>query len=134
MAASPPSDCTACHNAEDKEGKLDLESYGSLVKGGEHGAVITPESGKDSRLVRMLPGEAKPQMPPEEHERPTAEEIAGELDVPVVGSIAWDPRGGHALVTGGASRWWRRSAHGRSIRSFVDALAAWAPEEVGARA
>ena len=62
------------------------------------------------------------------------QEIAGELDVPVVGLIAWDPRGAHALVTAGASRWWRRSAHGRSIRSFVDALAAWAPEEVGARA
>jgi hypothetical protein len=62
------------------------------------------------------------------------QEIAGELDVPVVGSIAWDPRGAHALVTAGASRWWRRSGHGRSIRSFVDALAAWAPEEVGAHA
>ncbi len=62
------------------------------------------------------------------------QEIASELDVPVVGSIAWDPRGAHALVTGGASRWWRRSAHGRSIRSLVDALAAWAPGEVGARA
>ena len=64
----------------------------------------------------------------------SAQEIAGELDVPVVGSIAWDPSGAHALVTAGASRWWRRSAHGRSIRSFVDALAAWAPEEVCARA
>lgn len=62
------------------------------------------------------------------------QEIAGELDVPVVGSIAWDPRGAHALVTGGASRWWRRSAHGRSIRSFVDALAEWVPEELSARA
>ncbi|MGE0139758.1 MAG: hypothetical protein AB7R77_18245 [Ilumatobacteraceae bacterium] len=62
------------------------------------------------------------------------DEIAGELAVPVAGSIAWDPRGAHALITGGPSRWWRRSAHGRSIRSFVDALAAWAPEEVAARA
>jgi hypothetical protein len=62
------------------------------------------------------------------------QEIAGELDVPVVGPIAWDPRGAHSLITGGPARWWRRSAHGRSIRSFVDALAAWAPEEVSARA
>ncbi len=42
------------------------------------------------------------------------QEIAGELDVPVVGPIAWDPRGAHSLITGGPARWWRRSAHGRS--------------------
>lgn len=61
-------------------------------------------------------------------------EVAGELDVPVAGSIAWDQRGAQALITGGPSRWWRRSAHGRSIRSFVDALSTWVPEEVGAHA
>jgi hypothetical protein len=62
------------------------------------------------------------------------DEVAGELDVPVAGSIAWDQRGAQTLITGGPSRWWRRSAHGRSIRSFVDALSTWMPEEVGAHA
>ena len=63
----------------------------------------------------------------------SAQEIAGELDVPVVGSIAWDPRGAHALVTAGASRWGGPSAHGRSILAFVDALAAWGPGGVRCR-
>src|SRR5882724_3787045 len=34
--------CTGCHNDADREGKLSLESYASLLKGGAKGSVITP--------------------------------------------------------------------------------------------
>lgn len=53
-----------------------LDSYDALLRGGEHGAVITPGKADDSRLVRMLTGAAKPVMPPDDSERPSADEIA----------------------------------------------------------
>lgn len=49
-------------------------------------------------------------------------EIGGQLGTPVGGVVPWDPRGVQALVTVGASRWWRRSPLARSMRSFVEGL------------
>src|SRR6266481_6286687 len=57
--------CTGCHNDTDREGKLSLQSYQALLKGGAKGGVITPEQPELSRLIRVLTGAAKPQMPPE---------------------------------------------------------------------
>lgn len=68
--------CNGCHNADDREGKLDLGSYAAVLKGGEKGAVITPGSGEQSRLIRVLTGQAKPAMPPEDNEAPQASELA----------------------------------------------------------
>lgn len=68
--------CVACHNADDLEGKLALDSYAAAMKGGAKGAIITPNSGAQSRLIRVLTGEAKPLMPPEDNEAPQEAEIA----------------------------------------------------------
>ncbi len=68
--------CTACHNGEDREGQLVLESYARILEGGEHGAVIASGRSQESLLVRVLTGKAKPAMPPEDETKPTAEEIA----------------------------------------------------------
>src|SRR5438128_6724150 len=57
--------CTGCHNDADREGKLSLASYEALLKGGAKGSVVTPGQPELSRLVRVLTGAAKPQMPPE---------------------------------------------------------------------
>src|SRR6267142_6805029 len=67
--------CTGCHNDTDREGKLSLQSYDALLKGGAKGGVITPGQIELSRLVRVLTGAAKPQMPPEGEEAPKAAEI-----------------------------------------------------------
>jgi WD40 repeat protein len=67
--------CTACHNADDPQGKLVLESYDGLLAGGAHGSVVTPGKGADSRLIRMVSGAAKPSMPPKDSEKPTPQEI-----------------------------------------------------------
>ncbi len=67
--------CTGCHNDSDKEGKLSLESYASLLKGGAKGGVVTPGQAELSRLVRMVSGLAEPKMPPEGEEAPKAAEI-----------------------------------------------------------
>src|SRR6476620_7673099 len=67
--------CTGCHNDTDREGKLSLQSFDSLLKGGAKGGVITPGQPDLSRLIRMLTGVAKPAMPPEGEEAPKAAEI-----------------------------------------------------------
>ena len=68
--------CTGCHNADDHEGKMSLESFADVQKGREHGAVLVPGQAASSRLIRVLTGEAEPQMPPEGNDAPTADEIA----------------------------------------------------------
>src|SRR5947207_9483316 len=67
--------CTGCHNDTDREGKLSLQSYDSLLKGGSKGGVITSEQPDLSRLIRVLTGAAKPAMPPEGEEAPKPAEI-----------------------------------------------------------
>ena len=55
--------CTGCHSDEDREGKLSLESYGSLLKGGSKGAAVNPGHGDLSRMILVLTGKAEPAMP-----------------------------------------------------------------------
>lgn len=68
--------CTGCHNAKDHEGKLSLESFVDMQKGGEHGVVILSGQADSSRIIRLLTGVAEPKMPPEGEEAPSPEEIA----------------------------------------------------------
>src|SRR4051812_10887722 len=67
--------CTGCHNDTDREGKLSLQTYQALVKGGAKGGVITAGQPELSRLIRVLTGAAKPQMPPEGEEAPKPAEV-----------------------------------------------------------
>ncbi|MEX2113078.1 MAG: pre-peptidase C-terminal domain-containing protein [Pirellulales bacterium] len=67
--------CNGCHNADDKQGELVLETYDTLLSGGEHGAILMPGNADESRLIQVLTGKAEPAMPPEDNERPTDEEI-----------------------------------------------------------
>src|SRR5262245_31271950 len=67
--------CTGCHNDSDREGKLSLESYASLLKGGAKGGVLTPGQAELSRLVRVVTGQAEPKMPPKGEEAPQPAEI-----------------------------------------------------------
>lgn len=68
--------CVACHNTDDPQGKLALDSYAQLLKGGAHGPAVLAGEGAASRLIRVLTGQAKPQMPPEGSDGPSEEEIA----------------------------------------------------------
>src|SRR5947199_2015985 len=67
--------CTGCHNDTDREGKLSLQSYEAILKGGAKGGVITPGQAELSRLIRVLTGAAKPAMPPEGEEAPKPAEL-----------------------------------------------------------
>src|SRR4051812_31347012 len=48
--------CLDCHEAKDPEGDLVLESYETLLKGGESGAAIIPQKSGDSLLFKMIQG------------------------------------------------------------------------------
>lgn len=67
--------CTACHNGDDREGKLSLESFAELKKGGKHGPSVQPRNPKSSRLFVMVSG-PKPKMPPEGNDPLNADEVA----------------------------------------------------------
>ncbi len=75
-AAAPPSSfhrdvlpilrtaCLGCHSAPTPAGGIALGSYADLVKGGKSGAAVMPGKSGASRLVGVLTGAVKPQMPP----------------------------------------------------------------------
>jgi len=68
--------CIGCHNSDDREGKLVLESFESLGQGGESGPALIAGDSQNSRIYRVLAGLAKPIMPPEDNPRPGEAEIA----------------------------------------------------------
>jgi WD40 repeat protein len=56
--------CMSCHDAKEAESELVMETYASLMKGGENGRDIIPGSADESPLIRQLEHRAKPYMPP----------------------------------------------------------------------
>lgn len=56
------SNCNACHKPEKNKGELDMTTYKSLMKGGKHGASVTPGEPAKSKLVEMISGD-EPDMP-----------------------------------------------------------------------
>ncbi|HTU91347.1 MAG TPA: c-type cytochrome domain-containing protein [Gemmataceae bacterium] len=68
--------CAVCHSDNIKEGKLDLGSYETLMKGGKRGAAIVPGKSADSLLVRLAGRSEKKFMPPKGEEPLTPEELA----------------------------------------------------------
>jgi WD40 repeat protein len=68
--------CMACHSGSIKEGRFDMGSYESLVKGGKRGAAVVPGKAESSNLYRMSGHTQKPFMPPEDEEPLTPEELA----------------------------------------------------------
>jgi uncharacterized membrane protein len=62
--------CVLCHGANKRKGKLRVDSYEAIFKGGEHGAVVKAGSAQESELLRrvnldpgdeeFMPGEGKP--------------------------------------------------------------------------
>jgi hypothetical protein len=75
--------------------------------------LVAPLRSRASRLAVLLVGE-------EPYGRA---EVAGVLDVPVLGPLAWDRRGVSALWARGATpRWRSRTALGRSARRVLEGV------------
>lgn len=68
--------CVGCHNSDDREAGLVLESFASLQKGGDSGPVLVAGKPDESPLLQVLIGAAEPAMPPEGSEGPSELEIA----------------------------------------------------------
>lgn len=68
--------CVACHGEKKQKGRLRLDSFEALMKGGENGAVVTAGDAKESELyVRVtlqpededfMPADSKPALTPDE--------------------------------------------------------------------
>ncbi|MSU61543.1 MAG: hypothetical protein EXS31_03960 [Pedosphaera sp.] len=73
--------CLDCHAAQDPEGKLVMENFETLMKGGESGQVMAPGKSDESLLVRMIEGRIERDgkqkvMPPGKRKKLEASEIA----------------------------------------------------------
>jgi WD40 repeat protein len=68
--------CAFCHSGNLKEGKLDMGSYETLIKGGKRGPSVVPGKSADSLLVRLAGKTVKPFMPPKREEPLTPQELA----------------------------------------------------------
>jgi len=93
--------CVACHNADEAEGGLVLESYEQLLNGGKRGAVVSAHRPEASRLLLVLQGNAEPAMPPEGNDPPSDEQLQILRDWIAAGakSPTGAPPDPHKLVT-----------------------------------
>ncbi|HWE04555.1 MAG TPA: c-type cytochrome domain-containing protein [Tepidisphaeraceae bacterium] len=56
--------CMSCHDAKEAEGELVMETFESLMKGGDEGVVVIPGKADESLMVQQLEHKKKPFMPP----------------------------------------------------------------------
>ena len=69
--------CNVCHAGKLTEGKLDLSTYASLMKGGKRGAALVAGKADDSFLFLVSSHNKKPIMPPKTEENPlTSKEVS----------------------------------------------------------
>jgi WD40 repeat protein len=68
--------CFFCHSGNVKEGKFDLGSHESLMKGGRHGKPVVPGKSAESLLYLAGGKTERPFMPPKSEEPLTPEELA----------------------------------------------------------
>jgi WD40 repeat protein len=68
--------CAFCHSGNLKEGKLDLSSYDSMMRGGKRGPAVVPGKSAESLLVKLAAKAIRPYMPPKSEEPLSPEELA----------------------------------------------------------
>jgi len=68
--------CTFCHSGNLKEGKLDMGTFETLMKGGKRGKPIVPGKSDESLLYKLCGKTQKPAMPPKSEDPLTPQELA----------------------------------------------------------
>jgi WD40 repeat protein len=68
--------CAFCHSGSIKEGKFDLTSYDTMMRGGKRGPAIIPGKSAESYLVKISKKEIRPFMPPRSETALTPQELA----------------------------------------------------------
>lgn len=56
--------CTGCHSGSGAKEGLDLSTYESVMKGGEHGPVVKAGDPDGSMIIKAMRGNGAKQMPP----------------------------------------------------------------------
>ncbi|MEM7456682.1 MAG: c-type cytochrome domain-containing protein [Planctomycetota bacterium] len=67
--------CAACHNEADSEGEFVVDSYDSIMSGGDSDEVVIPGERNSSLMYLMMTGEVLPEMPPGDHPQLTEDQI-----------------------------------------------------------
>ena len=67
--------CVGCHNNDDLEGDLSVETFKLLMKGGENGTPIKAGDQLESLLAKVITKKAKPYMPPRQEPQLSASQI-----------------------------------------------------------
>ncbi|MDF1861064.1 MAG: hypothetical protein P1U87_12680 [Verrucomicrobiales bacterium] len=69
--------CAGCHNDFDREGEFSVETFGSLMEGGEteEKKILVPGKPAESYLLQTIKKTAKPSMPPKREPQLSKEEI-----------------------------------------------------------
>jgi hypothetical protein len=65
--------CGSCHNGDKQKGGLNLDSYGTALRGGGSGTVIEPGDPDGSTLLGLINQTDEPKMPPNSPKIPDAE-------------------------------------------------------------
>lgn len=60
--------CLACHNTNEPNGGLILETAADLLKGGDSGEAVVPKDGESSLLLKVAAHREEPLMPPPDNE------------------------------------------------------------------
>jgi WD40 repeat protein len=68
--------CAYCHSGKIQEGKFDMGTYESLMKGGKRGAAIVPGKSGESLLIKLGGKTMNPVMPPKSEEPLKPEQLA----------------------------------------------------------
>lgn len=68
--------CVGCHTEDDSGGELNMDSYRSLMRGGESGLALTVGAASSSRMLLLASGKMEPAMPPEGEQAPNEDELA----------------------------------------------------------
>ncbi|MCA9101451.1 MAG: hypothetical protein KDA63_09890, partial [Planctomycetales bacterium] len=58
--------CSFCHNQDDAQNDLAVDSFSRLMQGGASGAAVVPGDPDSSRLWKLVSHQEAPEMPPEE--------------------------------------------------------------------
>ena len=67
--------CASCHNPEDREGGLAIDTFSNLAAGGDSGPAVLPSDVDGSHLWRLINGIEEPVMPPEDMKGPSPQEL-----------------------------------------------------------
>ncbi len=65
--------CSSCHNANEKNGDLDVTNFTAMMLGGGSGAVVEAGEPSASYLYKLITHESSPEMPPDADRLPDAE-------------------------------------------------------------